>query len=346
MEKTMRAWVLTEKQRMALQERPVPDVGDNEALVRIKASGICGSDLQYYKNGKIGIYVVDSPLILCHECAGEVVRTGKNVTRVREGDRVAIEPGLSCGKCWYCKRGKYNLCQKMKFMATPPFDGCLCDYVAWPEDLLFALPEETSYIEGAMIEPFVVAIQGLRQSGFTLASSAVVLGCGTIGLMMTQALRMAGAGMIISIDMMDAKLDIAKKVGASHTLKGGPDVAKQVCELTDGLGAMYGFEAVGLDATYAQMASLVRDGATITLLGLLSDDGTPMPMSSSALRELKYTSVIRYTNVFEEAIAWLRTGRVDLMPVLSHQFDFEQADKAFSEALENKASAIKVVINH
>ena len=345
MDKTMQAWVLTAKQKMELQERPVPQPKDNEALVRIKATGICGSDLQYYKNGKIGIYVVDAPLVLCHECAGEVVAVGKNVTRVAVGDRVAVEPGIACGKCWYCKRGKYNLCQDMLFMATPPFDGCLCEYVAWPDDLLFKLPASASYTEGAMIEPFVVAMQGLRQSGFTFASSAVVVGCGTIGLMMAQALKVAGAGTVISVDRIDAKLDIAKRVGATHTLQATPDVADVVRDLTDGLGAMYGFEAVGTEATYAQMASLVRDGATITLLGLLSDDGTPMPMASSALRELKYTSVIRYTNVFKEAIAWLEAGRIDLTPVLSHEFAFKDADKAFEEALTNKTTAIKVVIN-
>jgi L-iditol 2-dehydrogenase len=202
-----------------------------------------------------------------------------------------------------------------------------------------------SYTEGALIEPFVVAIQGLRQSGFAFGSSAVVVGCGTIGLMMAQALRVAGAGTIISVDRIDGKMEIARRVGATHTLHGTPDIAEKVRELTDGLGAMYGFEAVGTEATYAQMASLVRDGATITLLGLLSDDGVPMPMSSSALRELKYTSVIRYTNVFKEAIAWLEAGRIDLKPVLSHEFSFKNANQAFEEALNNKTTAIKIVIN-
>ena len=172
-----------------------------------------------------------------------------------------------------------------------------------------------------------------------------VLGSGTIGLMMTQALKTAGAGTIITVDRIDAKLDIARRVGATHTLHAGPDVARQVRELTDGLGAMYGFEAVGTDATYAQMASLVRDGATITFLGLLGDDGTPMPMASSAIRELKYASVIRYTNVFQEAITWLEDGRVDLKPILSHEFSFRDANQAFEEALTNKTTAIKVVIN-
>ncbi len=341
---TMQAWVLTAKRKMELQERPIPQLRDNEVLVRIKAAGICGSDLQFYKNGKIGIYEVDGPLILGHECSGEVVALGKNVTRVKEGDRVAIEPGISCGKCWYCKKGKYNLCQEMQFMGTPPTDGCFCEYVAWPDDLLFKLPEKTSYLEGALIEPFVVGMQGLRQSGFEFTSSAVVLGCGTIGLMMIQALRVAGAGTIIGIGRSDNKLELARKVGATHTLKSTPDVADRVKELTDGLGAMYGYEAVGTDATYAQMASLVRDGGMICFLGLLADDGTPMPMATSAIRELRYSSVIRYTNLFHEATVWMDQGLVDLMPILSAQYPFAETDIACEEALTGKAGTIKIAI--
>lgn len=343
---TMKAWILKGKSNMIMEERPVPVPKDNEVLVKIRCVGICGSDAHYYRDGKIGIYVVEDPLILGHECSGEIVDTGKNVKMFSKGERVVLEPGIACGKCSYCKSGKYNLCQQMKFMATPPFDGCLCEYVAWPEDLVFKMPDEMSYQEGALIEPFTVALQGLRQSGFTFASSAVVVGCGTIGQMMMQALKAVGAGKIIAVDISDRKLEMAKNMGATHTINSTKeDSSARVKELTDGLGAQYGFEAVGIEQTYYDMFSLVRDGATITMLGLLSDDGNKMPMASSVLRELKYHAVIRYTNVFAEALTLLQYGRAKITPVLSHQFDFEDANEAFHESLFNKEDAVKVVIN-
>lgn len=343
---TMKAWVLKGKNNMVLEERPMPSLKDNEVLVRIRCMGICGSDAHYYRDGKIGIYVVEEPLILGHECSGEVVETGKGVSRIAPGDRVVLEPGIACGKCGYCKSGKYNLCQSMNFMATPPFDGCLCEYVAWPEDLVFQMPDTMSYQEGALIEPFTVGLQGLRQSGFTFASSAVVVGCGTIGQMMIQALKAVGAGSIIAVDVSDLKLEMAKKMGAAHTVNSAKeDAPARVRELTDRLGAEFGYEAVGMEQTYYNMASLVRDGATITLLGLLAEDGNRMPMASSVLRELKYHAVIRYTNVFAEALTLLKYGRAEITPVLTHQFDFEHANKAFEETLTNKKDAVKVVIN-
>lgn len=342
---TMKAWVLRGKRQMEIEERPMPVPKDNEALVKIQTMGICGSDLHYYKDGKIGSYVVDGPLILGHECAGEIVQVGKDVTRVAPGDRVVLEPGIACGVCGYCKSGKYNLCQEMKFMATPPFDGCLCEYVAWPQDLIFKMPPQMSYDEGALVEPFVVALQGLRQSGFTFSSSAVVVGSGTIGMLMMQALKAVGAGTIIAVDISPAKLEMARAMGATHTVNPlEEDVVARVREFTDGLGAMYGFEACGTDKTYAQMEQLVRDGGTVTLLGLLPEDGTPMPMASSVFRELKYHAVIRYTNVFAEALTMLEYGRAEIMPVLSHRFPFAEAKSAFEEALGNK-NAVKVMVD-
>lgn len=342
----MKAWVTTAKDVLELQERPVPELRENEALVKIKAMGICGSDQHYLHDWKIGDLALTGPLVLGHECSGEVVRVGKNVTRVNAGDRVVVEPGIACGKCVYCKSGKYNLCPDMQFMGQPPTDGCLQEYVAWPEDLLFKMPDSMTWQQGALIEPFTVALQALRLSRFSFASSAVVVGAGTIGLMTIQALKAAGAGTIIAADVNPFKLDMAKKLGATDTVNSArEDLPARVRELTDGLGAMYGYECCGLEATYYEMASLVRDGATVTLMGLLPEDGNKMPMTNSVLREIKYHTVIRYTNVFAEALTLLKYGRAEITPVLSHQFPFAEADKAFREAMTNKKDAIKVMIN-
>ena len=343
----MKAWVTTAKDVLELQERPIPELKGNEALVKIRAMGICGSDQHYLHDWKIGDLVLTEPLVLGHECSGEVVKVGPEVTRVKVGDRVVVEPGIACGKCVYCKSGKYNLCPDMQFMGQPPTDGCLQEYVAWPDDLLFKMPDDMTYQQGALIEPFTVALQALRLSQFSFSSSAVVVGAGTICMMTIQALKAAGAGRIISVDVNPFKLEMARKMGATDTINSAEvqDLPGCVRAMTDGLGAMYGYECCGLESTYYEMASLVRDGATVTLMGLLPEDGNKMPMTNSVLREIKYHTVIRYTNVFAEALTLLHYGRADITPVLSHQFPFSQADKAFHEAMTNKKDAIKVMIN-
>jgi L-iditol 2-dehydrogenase len=343
---TMKAWVLTEKKKMELETRPIPDIQGDEVLVKVQSVGICGSDLHYYTDGKIGGYVVKAPLVLGHECSGIVTSAGANVKNVKKGDRVVLEPGIGCGKCYFCKNGKYNHCVNLKFMAAPPFDGCLCEYMAWPADLAYKMHDGMSFQEGALVEPFTVALQTLRLSEFKFSSSAVVVGTGTIGLMMIQTLKAVGAGAIIAVDISPFKLEKAKVMGATDVVDStAGKVSEKVKELTEGLGAMFGYETCGRDETFYEMASLVRDASTITLVGLLPEDGTKMPMASGVLREIRYHTMSRYTNVFAEALTMLKYGRVDINPALTHQFHFNNAWDAFEEARTNKKDAIKVMIN-
>ncbi len=342
-----RAWVLTDPKKMSIQELPIPEPKVGEVLVRIKAMGICGSDLHFYTDGKIGDYAMNGrPLILGHECAGEVVGIGEGCTRLQAGDRVIVEPGKPCMECDECRAGRYNFCHNMFFMGTPPWDGCMCEYVAWPEFLVYKMPDSMTYQEGALIEPFVVGLQGVTNSGIRYAESAVVVGCGTIGMMTIHALKTIGAAPIIAIDMEPYKLEMAQKMGATDVInpKDG-NVVEKIKAMTEGYGARYAFESVGTERTFYDISSYVRDGATITLLGLLINDGTPMPMSSAVMRGLTYKTVIRYVNQFEKAMTLLHYGRSDILPVMTHQFDFEDAQAAFDKALTSKQDSIKVVIN-
>jgi len=343
----MNAWVLTDKKKMELQQRSVPAMRDREVLIKIKAMGICGSDLHFYEEGKIGPYVTNgNPLILGHECSGDVVAVGENCETLSVGDRVVVEPGIPCMNCDECRGGRYNFCHHMYFMGTPPADGCMCEYVAWPEFLTYKMPDEMTYQEGAMIEPFVVGLQAVRNSGIGFGDSAVVVGCGTIGLMTIHALKSVGVGRIVGLSRQPFKLEMALKMGATDAINAlDGNSLQKVRELTDGYGAMYGFEAAGAEETFYDIADYVRDGATITLLGLLIEDGTPMPMSSAVMRGLNYHTVIRYTNMFQRAMTMLKYKRSDILPVLTHQFDFLDAQAAFDQAICGDKRSIKVMLN-
>lgn len=348
MAEKMRAWVLRDKKKMYLEERPMPVPKDNEVLIKIKSMGICGSDLHFYTDLKIGDYATNgNPLIVGHECAGEIVAVGKNCKKSKVGDRVIVEPGIPCMECDECRAGRYNFCHDMFFMGTPPWDGCMCEYVAWPEFLTYQMPDEMSWQEGAMIEPFVVGLQSVRNSGIQFSDNAVVLGCGAIGLMVIEALKAAGVGRIIAIGRTQKKLDFALQVGATDVINSREceDVTAEVKKMTGGWGAQYAFECVGSAETFYDINNYVRDGGTITYVGLMVNDGSPMPMASAVMRGLTYKTMIRYTNLFDRALILLEYKRANLLPLMTHQYSFEEGDIAFETALNDKKNAIKVIIN-
>lgn len=343
----MRAWVVTGKERMELTSRPVPAPGPDEVLVRMDTMGICGSDVHFYKDGRIGSYVTDGDIIVGHEGAGDIAAAGSNTTAFQEGDRVIIEPGKPCFSCPTCRSGRYLFCPEMRFMGTPPTDGCLAEYVAWPKTLIHKMPDTMSYTEGAIVEPFVVGLRGLQVSGIGVGNSAMVLGAGPIGLLMIQVLKTIGACPVIAVGRTAWKLALAKKMGATHVIDASMEKDPVACvrELTGGLGAEYSFEAVGSDDTYRQVMDFTRDGGTITLLGLTANDDTPMPIATSIMRGLTFAPVIRYANLFPKALSLLQYGRSEILPVVSHEFSFEESDKAFYKAVNDKKDAAKMVIH-
>ena len=182
MEGMMKVAIMTDIQKMDFEERPIPQPKDDEVLVKLDYVGICGSDLHYYETGAIGDYVVKPPFVLGHEPGGVVVEVGKDVKHLQVGDRVALEPGKTCGQCEFCKEGKYNLCPDVVFFATPPVDGVFQEYVAHEANLCFKLPDNVSTLEGALIEPLAVGFHAAIQGDAHLGQKAVVMGAGCIGL--------------------------------------------------------------------------------------------------------------------------------------------------------------------
>lgn len=342
----MKAWFAQGGESMELREVPIPQPKAGEVLVKIQAAGICGSDVHFYKDGRIGPFVLTEPLILGHECSGVIAELGSDVQGHRVGERVVIEPGIPCWRCNACRAGRYNFCRHMSFMGTPPGNGCMAEYVAWPQELVYEMPDSMRFEEGALIEPFVVGLQAVRNTGIGFSDNAVVIGDGPIALMTIHALKTIGAGMIICLGRTPMKLDMARQMGATHVfnVRECEDAEARVRAMTGGLGAMYAFECAGTDETYDQAQRLVRDGGTVCLIGLLVNDGTPMPMASSVMHGITYVPVIRYTNLFEEAMTLLKYRRSTILPVMTHRFPFKDANAAYHKAVHDRKDAEKIVV--
>jgi L-iditol 2-dehydrogenase len=346
MTEKIKAFVLHSPGDMRLEEIDMPKPGPEEALIHIKSVGVCGSDVHYYRHGRIGSFIVKEPLILGHECAGEVAAIGSDVTNLRVGDRVVIEPGVPCRKCWYCKNGRYTKCPRIRFMATPPDHGALAEYVAWPADFLFRMPDEMSFQEGALVEPFAVGLYAARRSGLYPAASVAILGAGPIGLATLEAVKALGAGHVIMVDVMHNRLALAKEMGATHVIdaKEG-DVPEKIKKLTNGEGTQFVYETAGTAATFAQTVEIARDGGFVVLIGLPQEKEISMPMVDALVKELNFVTSFRYNNIFEEAITLMANGRVDIKPILTHEFRFDQTIDAFCLTENAKDKAVKVVIN-
>ena len=223
MEGKMKVAVMNGIGKMGFTERDIPTPKDDEVLVKLDYVGICGSDLHYYESGAIGDYVVEPPFVLGHEPGGVVVEVGKDVKHLKVGDKVALEPGKTCGHCEFCKQGKYNLCPDVVFFATPPVDGVFQEYVAHEADLCFKLPENVSTLEGALIEPLAVGFHAAIQGDAHLGQKAVVMGAGCIGLVSMMALKARGVSEVYVVDIMEKRLEKALELGATGVINGAKE---------------------------------------------------------------------------------------------------------------------------
>ena len=220
MEGNMKVAIMTDKMKMEFTTRPIPKPKDDEVLVKIGHVGVCGSDLHYFEAGGIGKNIVHPPFVLGHEAGGTVVEVGKNVTHLKVGDRVALEPGKTCGHCEFCKTGRYNLCPDVIFFATPPIDGVFQEYVAHEAALCFKIPDNMDTMEAALIEPLAVGMHAARQGDAHLGQIAVVTGAGCIGLVSIMALKAMGVTRIIAVDVQEKRLQKALELGATDVING------------------------------------------------------------------------------------------------------------------------------
>lgn len=345
MDGMMKVAVMNGIGEMGYTERPIPQVKDDEVLVKLEYVGICGSDMHYYEMGRIGDYIVEPPFVLGHEPGGTVVEVGKNVTHLKRGDRVALEPGKTCGKCRFCREGKYNLCPDVVFFATPPVDGVFQEYVAHPGDLCFKLPENVSTLEGALIEPLAVGFHAAKQGDAHAGQTAVVFGAGCIGLVSMMALKACGVSRVYVVDVMQKRLDKALELGADGVINGKEDdVLAMAKELTDGEGFDLAIETAGTEITTNQAIQAVRKGSNIVLVGYGKTGMMNMMMSLALDKEVTFKTVFRYRHIYPMAIDAVAQGKVDLKGIATHIFRFDDIQTAMDRSVNEKSEIVKAVV--
>lgn len=331
--------------KMGYTQRPIPTPKANEVLVKLEYVGICGSDMHYYETGAIGDYVVEPPFVLGHEPGGTVVEVGSAVTHLKVGDRVALEPGKTCGHCEFCKSGRYNLCPDVVFFATPPVDGVFQEYVAHEADLCFKLPENVSTLEGALIEPLAVGFHAANQGGAHAGQTAVVMGAGCIGLVSMMALKAEGVSKVYVVDIMQKRLDKALELGADGVINGkDQDAVQAVLALTEGKGCDLVIETAGTEFTTRQSIQMTKKGAVIVLVGYSKSGEMTLPMSLALDKELTFKTVFRYRHIYPMAIEAVAAGKVDLKGIVTDVFDFDDIQNAMDRSVEDKANIVKAVV--
>ncbi|MEO8688680.1 MAG: NAD(P)-dependent alcohol dehydrogenase [Solirubrobacteraceae bacterium] len=331
----MRAAVLHAPGDVRIEERDRPLPGPREVLVQITAVGVCGSDVHYYEHGRIGPMVVEAPMVLGHESAGNVVELGEGATKHAVGDRVTLEPGVPCGRCRECRAGRYNLCPDVVFFATPPIDGAFADFVAIHEDFAFALPDSLSDEEGALMEPLSVGIWACRKASVSAGDRVLVTGAGPIGILAAQCALAFGAVEVTVSDVNEQRLEVARRTGATRTVTPGDGFELEADVLIECSGHP--------DALSAGIRAL-RPAGTAVLVGMgPGEDGT-VPLSAIQRQEIWVTGTFRYANTYPTAIALAAAGRVDLKSIITGHYALEDAEAALRVGREDPASVKPMVV--
>jgi len=312
---------------------PVLRTGTDEALLRVKAVGICGSDLHWYQESGIGDARLDHPLVLGHE-----------FTAVTEaGERVAVEPSISCGRCEYCQRGDPNLCENLIFAGHGNHDGALRQQIVWPQRCLYPISDRLSDAEGVMLEPLGVAMHAVDLGKLRVGMSIGVFGVGPIGLLVLQLVRLSGAQAIIVTDKLSHRLEEARSLGATKDILAGTETeGREVMAATGGRGVDVAFEVAGENEAVEMAIASVRPGGRVVLVGIPGDDRTSFSASTARRKGLTLILVRRMKHIYPDAIRLVESGRVDVRSLVTHTFQFEQALDAFS--LATRREGLKVVI--
>jgi L-iditol 2-dehydrogenase len=329
--------------KMGWEERDIPQIKHGEVLVKLEYVGICGSDLHYYEHGRIGDFIVKFPFVLGHEPGGVVVEVGSGVAHLKVGDRVALEPGQTCGHCEFCRTGRYNLCPDVNFFATPPVDGVFQEYVAHEATLCFKLPDNVSTIEGALIEPLAVGFHASITGGAKIGQTALVTGSGCIGLVSMLALKAQGVSRVYVSDVVDKRLEKAKSLGAFETINvKEKDLPALIAEKEGGVDMV--IETTGTDTAAAQGISTLKKGGTLVFVGLSPTGSMTLPIGKALDKELTLKTIFRYRHVYPLAIDAVARGAVNLKGIISNIFDFDDIQQAMDESIHNKIDIVKSVV--
>ncbi len=322
-----------------IEERPVPTPGLREVLIEIKAVGVCGSDVHYYEHGRIGSYVVRQPLILGHESSGTIVAVGEGVNTHRIGERVAIEPGIPDGVCHQCRSGHYNLCPNVRFFGTPPIDGAFTNYVTVPESFAYRLPDTLSDEEGALIEPLSVGIWACRMAMLQGADSILITGAGPVGLVAMKVALALGATDITMTDVSPQRLEVAQRQGATRTINVAQESLARAALEADVL-----IECSGNQTALLEGIRSLRPAGRAVAVGMSPGEEVSVPMSFIQNREITLTGIFRYANTYEDAIALVAAGRIDLKSIITGYYPLQETEKALQATRSDPANIKSVVV--
>jgi L-iditol 2-dehydrogenase len=341
----MKALLLTEYKKLKLTEMPEPPLAPDDVLVRVKACGICGSDIHGF-DGSTGRRV--PPLVMGHEAAGVVGKTGSNVKQFRVGERVTFDSTVYCGKCYFCRRGEVNLCDDRQVLGVSPGDyrrhGAFAEYVAVPQHIVYPLPETLSFEHAAMIEAVSVAVHAVGLTPVRLADTAVVVGSGMIGLLAIQALRLAGCGRVIAVDVDQARLRAARELGAEISINARErDVASVVRECTSGRGADVAMEVVGNTPALQSALGSLRKGGTLTLIGNVSPK-VELPLQSVVTRQIRLQGSCASAGEYPACIDLLARQAIRVEPLISAIAPLSEGAAWFERLYGRDPNLMKVIL--
>lgn len=329
---------LDKEHKLTIKEEKVPSFEENEVLVEIKANGICGSDIHFYREGRLGNFIVGKPYVPGHESSGIVVGTGSQVKEFSIGDHVVIEPGIPCGTCSYCKSGRYNLCPDVVFLSAPPIDGTFCDYVSIRKDMVHHIPDSLTFEEAAMVEPVAVGVHAVNRARFKNGDVAVILGAGPIGLLTAQAFKAAGGGKAICVDFNEARLKLAQKIGIDA-------VALPTDSSIQGIADVV-FETAGANKATAAAFDYCRAGGCVVQVGWPGGNIVDMNIATFLDKELDYVAVNRYANAYPSAIQWISDGRINVKDLITNRFTLDQISEAFEYSSKNPDKVVKTIVTN
>ncbi|CDO92911.1 unnamed protein product [Kluyveromyces dobzhanskii CBS 2104] len=348
---THKAVVLQKKGQIGFEDRPEPEISDSHYVkIHVKKTGICGSDIHYYTHGSIGSFVLEKPMILGHESSGVVVEVGEDVSLVKVGDRVAIEPGVPSRYSDETKAGHYNLCPHMAFAATPPYDGTLVKYYLAPEDFLVKLPDHVSFEEGACVEPLAVGVHANRLAETSFGKKVVVFGAGPVGLVTGAVASAFGASDVVYVDVVESKLERTKQFGATSTInstkyKSEDELVTAIKSELDGEQPEIAIDCTGAEICIRTAIKVLKAGGSYVQVGMGKDD-VNFPIGMVGGKELRILGSFRYYfNDYKIAVKLISEGKVNVKNMITHTFKFDEAIKAYDFNADHGSEVVKTIID-
>ncbi len=341
----MQALVLEKTKELSLRDIDIEEtLGSHDVRIAIRNVGICGSDVHYYQHGRIGPFVVEEPMVLGHEASGTVVEVGGEVSHLKVGDRVCMEPGIPDPNSRATRLGMYNLDPAVRFWATPPVHGILRPTVVHPANFTFKLPDNVSFAEGAMVEPLAIGMHAANKAQIKPGDLAVVTGAGTIGVVTALAALAGGCSQVVISDVVQPKLDLVARLGPITPVNVTQEsLADVVLDMTDGWGADIVFEASGNAQAAAGVFEPLCPGGRVVLIGM---PGEPIPYDvvAAQVKEARVEHIFRYAHVYPRALALMGSGKIDLKPLITDQFEFKDSVEAFDYATNMPPTSVKAQI--